>query len=275
MKYDVVIWDSVGMPYNLWTKTGVGGSEHAVIRLGRALEATGLTVQLLEPSSKFDNISAKNLIIIRNSNIPDIPHDKLIIWAHDSHSATFPEEESTTVFLSHWQKGNFSPRKSVVIPNMLPNVVYNSDRPPREFGRYLYASAAIKGWPETYEVWKEIRTPGDTLRVLASGYDKADRYDDPTLVFLDPLDDYNLVYEIARAEGLLAVNVWPEVWPSTLAMADALGTPVYVFAEKGRGGSPEVLTQCGVTSDRDIFRSFKPRDFRIKTILPMWLDLLS
>ena len=283
MKFDVVIWDTMGLRYNDHTTSGVGGSEFAVARLARSLKAAGKIVLLLTgtPLGPDVNLETDVLILIRNSSIPPIKRRKTIVWAHDSHVAVVPEEPHTMVCLSKWQaetivgNGAITHRTTVIIPGMLPDCVYTKVRPPRELHRWMYASAAVKGWPETYEAWKAFRGPGDTLRVMSSGYDHAERYDDPTLEFLPMLSDEELVDEICRAEGLFAVNTRPENFSATLAIADAVGTPVLVYAKHGIGGSGDVMSVCGVTDDAERAKWFHVKNYRISNILPVWLELIN
>jgi hypothetical protein len=283
MKFDVIVYDLMGLRYNEHVTSGVGGTEFAVARLVRALKSAGKVVLLLAGTElhKDNNIETDVLIIIRNSHVPPIKRRKTIVWAHDSGVAAVPEEPHTLVCLSKWQaetivgNGAIRHRDVVIIPSMLPDCVYTKVRPPRELHRWLYASAAIKGWAETYEAWKAFRGPGDRLRVMASGYDYAERYDDPTLEFLPVLDDEGLVDEICRAEGLFMVNSKPETFGATLAMADALGTPVLVYCKNGAGGAAEVLSACGVTEDAERAKWFHVKNYRIENVLPVWLELIN
>jgi hypothetical protein len=273
----------MGLRYSEHVKEGVGGTEFAVARLVRALKSAGKVVLLLTGTTLDANINLETdvLIIIRNSSIPPIKRRKTIVWAHDSGVAAVPEEPHTLVCLSKWQadtivgNGAITHRQTVIIPSMLPDCVYTKVRPPRELHRWMYASAAVKGWPETYEAWKAFRGPNDKLRVMASGYDEAYRYDDPTLEFLPVLDDEALVDEICRAEGLFAVNLRPETFGATLAMADALGTPVLVYCKNGAGGAAEVLSVVGVTEDAERAKWFHVKNYRIENVLPVWLELIN
>jgi hypothetical protein len=282
-KTDVVIWDSMGLTYFEHTDKNIGGTEFAVIRLVKSLKVAGKNVLLLTGRMPPNDIEIETdvLILIRNSSIPPIKRRKTIVWAHDSHVAAVPEEPHTLVCLSKWQadtivgNGAITHRTTVIIPGMLPDCVYTKIRPPRELHRWMYASAAVKGWAETYEAWKAFRIPGDKLRVMSSGYDHAEQYDDPTLEFLPVLNDEQLVDEICRAEGLFAVNVKAETFGATLAMADQLGTPVLVYAKNGAGGAAEVLSVCGVTDDPERAKWFHVKNYRIENILPVWLELIN
>jgi len=287
-RYDVVLWDSVAaMPYSLSSTTGLGGTEHAVVRLGRALQERGKSVTIICPHhGGFQpyKISTGALVSLRMSDIPAhsvLPRDRLIVWAHDSGRVTVPLEPHTLVCFTEWQRQGLcrdrvSWRRDIIIPGMLPDCVYNSPRPPREFGRFFYPSAAIKGWDATYSLWCQERRPGDVLRVLASGYDQARRHDDPTVQYLEPLDDQGLVNEVAAAEAIFAVNVFPEIWGQTLAIADALGTPIYYRAIRGFGGTIEVVRAYGMFEETSgYFLEAVRRDYRISTVMPQWLAVLE
>src|SRR5580692_12193696 len=155
MRFDVIVVDSMGLKYNEHVTSGVGGTEFAVARLVLALKSAGKIVLLLTGGITLGenlNLETDVLIIIRNSSIPPIKRRKTIVWAHDSGVAAVPEEPHTLVCLSKWQadtivsNGAITHRTTVIITSMLPDCVYTKVRPPRELHRWMYASAAVKGW---------------------------------------------------------------------------------------------------------------------------------
>lgn len=276
--FDVVVHDSVGLPYTLDTTTGIGGSEIQTIRLCKALARHG-TVLL---HRNDEPIRCKALIVQRFSTIPQyVKADRTFIQLHDLPGPQPITVNVPLVALSEFQARQFSAPNRVihVIPAMLPDLVYTMSRPPRVPGRYLYAASAVKGWDVTYARWQKHRQPGDVLRVLDCGYSRVHRIADPSIDYLPPLTDDELVHEVASSAGIFYVNRHPECFPTVIAMADALGTPVHVLTLGNPGALPEIAAWNGttITASEAIFElSFTTRrDYRISTILPMWVKLLG
>lgn len=273
---DVAIYDSVGLPYTWGTSTGLGGSEISALRLAGVLRDRGLDVRL-------GKVDARALIVQRYTQIPDTYRRRTFVHLHDmpgnNHEHLRNRTDLTLVTHSPSHTEMYADFNTPVreIPAMLPAKVYETCRPPRIAGRYLYASAVLKGWDETYSMWQDIRMPGDILRVMNCGYSSLAQAPDKTVQILPPLSDTELIQEIASSSGIFYVNTFTETFCATVAMADALGTPVYVLTRSAPGALVPSRRSGIITDDLTSFRnSFMQRqDHRIFTILPIWLDLIG
>ena len=265
--FDVVIHDTVRTDYTLDTQKGVGGSEFAVIRLANSLRDKGYSVHLQHAD---ETKVCKALIVQRYSDFPHMKSDTRVRWLHDlPHYGDYETYGGTNVCQTEYQAGLFRPYCKdpvVVIPPMLPNEVYEIDRPPRRPGSYLFASATLKGWDATYEKWKQLRQPGDTLRVMNCGYSKLEQAPDETVQLLPYLGDTELANVIAASSGIFYVNRHPETFGATVAMAEALGTPVYLWTDSGN---------LWYKADDPDLRFANRESHRISDVLPIWLAQLG
>ncbi|MEO5623292.1 MAG: glycosyltransferase [Dokdonella sp.] len=321
-RYDFVFYDTVGMRYTGATpaQTGVGGSEFQAILLAEALAARGLTVLVLNNTLESAreggvdytnhavvdqaNLECDVLLVQRYSRLPRIRARKILIAASDvpgTHYDHFGElfassRDATMVAVSAWQRQLFPKNwPCVVIPNMLPDFVYEAERTanPRKF---LYASAALKGLQPTLAAWKELRDGngmGDAeLCVCTPGYDAIDA-DFPStdgLRFLGSLPFQQLVEEIASSAGLFYVNAWSETFGIAAALAEALKRRTHILCTSDPGALPETVTSPLITTDRtQFFSEFRAalispdaarwygaaRDYRVSTVISSWLDLFK
>lgn len=312
--FDIAIYDSVGQPYTGATTTGIGGSEHFVIKLARALVKSGLKVlvrnnmqtapQLLDgvvymPRMMRFDAECKTLIMQRCSALPDdLAFDHMIVQVHDVMSdaheglhSLFRHFRPTLVCNSDWQRSLFPAEwKSAVIPPMfhdLPSATTSKDQT-----SFIYASAAVKGFDQTLNRWRSWRKmypklADARLYVISSGYDQPKKVDDPSIHYLGALDDRELHTYIARCAGLFHVNAFEETFGATAAIAEQLGTRTHILCLNGFGALKETLSDHRfVTSDHDRFRTTfleaygsdlqqtTTRDYRPETTLNKWLQLV-
>ena len=261
---DVLFHDTCHPAYTLDTTSGVGGSEFAVIRLANALKRAGLSVALQHHEDRPVKCGA--LILKRYSSFCFAGCRRRVRWLHDWPGAVHENHNTTLVALTESHAAAYRDSGEsdiVVIPTMLPDCIYESSRPPRQFGRYLFASAAVKGWNATYAKWRALRQPGDVLQVMDCGYSRPTLDADSSLEMLQPMTDIELVNTIAQSSGIFYVNTHAEISSATLAIAEAVGTPIYMWTTE------ETIT-------RNIADTFTRRsDHRISTILPKWLEVLG
>jgi hypothetical protein len=136
---------------------------------------------------------------------------------------------------------------------------------PKRRGSYVYASAPIKGLQATIALWQEISLLSETLVLALPNEDDVDVREmirDILNIRVAP-PGFSLVQEIAAAEGLFYVNVFPETFGLVVALAEALGTRPHILAEHGfsgiaESGSRELIDTELLTMSRSVFiRNFR------------------
>ena len=319
--YDIVFYDTVGMAYTGLTpqRQGLGGSEFEAILLAEALAARGARVLVLNntpapehcngveyahhsESSRVPRCAA--LILQRYSTLPAIDAAKILIAASDIPGSAYDHldglvasaRDVTLVAVSEWQKELFPRNWSrTVIPNMLPDFVYEVERSvnPRKF---VYASAALKGLKETIEAWKELVGDGNPrqleLHVCTPGYDSYDANALGALGvrFLGSLPFAQVVEEIATSAGLFFVNTHSETFCIVAALAEALRRRTHILCASHPGALPTTLNSPLLTTEREKFLADfnaalaapgDPRwhgaakDYRSSSIVAQWQALLA
>lgn len=320
--FDVILLDMVGVPYSGLTPryTGLGGSEFETLLLAESLAKKNLKVLILNKTGAisieygvtyypitildFRNFKCKNLIALRNSPIPyeKIDFDNVFIWTTD-----LPNNESfihfanwcgkgrpgTLVCVSDWQKSMYPPEWNVkTIYNMLPDWVYDY-KAEKNKNNYIYASAAMKGLPQTIEMWKEHKKnyflKKANLSVCSPGYDSVDMdvMNKNKISFLGNLPFHDVVETIGKSGFMYYVNTHPETFCIVAALAEAVNTPVMGLCLANPGALPEVLTGPFLTNNQEEFTKnimetaknypaqVNKKDYRISKILPQWLSLLK
>ena len=177
---------------------------------------------------------------------------------------------------------------------MVDDVCYDEHaKLPRVNGKFVYASAAMKGLTETLKWWKTFceEFPNEMKgRVLHVGTN----WDDPPVGAFDDIPQVQWVGRLhpakteallSDAEGLFYVNVFPETFCAVAAVAQASGARVHALCIHDLGGLPETtLSEFGVTRDKEAFafyflrarlRPTDSKDFRPSTLIPRWLEVLQ
>lgn len=320
--YDVIFYDTVGLPYTGTTpeQGGLGGSEFQAILLAEAMAARGRRVLVLNNTGSpeyvrgvdyvnhaqvsLESLECDALLVQRYSMLPSIAARRIIIAAsdvpgrcYDHFAPLFASSRDTTlVTVSEWQNNLFPGTwRRTVIPNMLPDDLYEMRRPSHSL-RFVYASAALKGLTVTLAAWNKLRNQTGIdaleLRVCTPGYDHIDTDtvagDGVRLLGSLPFD--RLVEEIAASAGLFYVNTWSETFGVVPAIAEALGRRIHLLCTTDPGGLPETINSPLLTSDRELFeRSFQEtlaepagerwygtaNDFRASRVIENWLTLLD
>ena len=284
MKFDVVIYDRVGMPFSgtsLTTK-GLGGSEQHAIFLAEMLAESGRTVLVASNTHKVEvtngvvyaesaavhAVAADTLIVWRYSPVPAIPRRKLVVMATDTYGPGYEQfasvmdgsRDATLVCVSQWQADGFPKTwNKRVIPPIIPEKVHALGivtRPPSEGPRrYVYASAVTKGLRETLEAWHELALPDAELLVTNPGYDVQAMPKDlgANVRFLGVLPSYwDVIKVLHDAEALFYVNTFPETFGVTPALAEALGCRIHILCLNGKGALDESVL-APIMTDRAAF----------------------
>jgi tetratricopeptide (TPR) repeat protein len=283
--YDVILFDSIGMPYTGSTPehSGLGGSEFESILLAEGLARRGFRVLVLnqtllpatEGGVEYANHEAalsiafacRVLILARYSQVPPVRFGRLVVAVSDmagkSHGHLEPYfagvADATLVALSTWHRSLFPATwRAAVIPYILPERVYSYEAKVNPH-RFVYASAALKGLRETLAIWQELkRDPAladAELVVCTPGYDAVDEgaLARAGVRFLGSLPFDKVVHEIASSAGMFYVNTFPETFCIVAALAEALGRRVHVLCVKGAGALHETVRSPLVTASRDEF----------------------
>ena len=281
--YDLVILDSVGMAYTGSTTSGVGGSEHAVIKLAKALSGHGLKVLVrnntqineivdnvqYENHQTFERVECRTLLLQRFTPFPTtIDFNKLVVQVHDmpgygaeALSIFFRRLKATLVCNSSWQRSLYPENWiSEVIPPMFHRLV----DPPKDkdVTSFIFASAALKGFDATLDKWQAFRNlysdklKNARLYVMSSGYDAPRIVYDSSVIYLGTLNDDELQAYIGRCAGMFYVNMFQETFCATAAIAEQLETRTHILCLGGGFGAlPETLSDHRfLTDDHDQFR---------------------
>lgn len=213
---------------------------------------------------------------------------------------------ATLVCVSEWQASLFRAQghDCIVIPAMIENYVYSAMATRTKVtGQYACLSAWNKGGHETMAAWNRVREKlpvGSKLIVGAPyGDPNVPRFATYEAMGVDSgRDDIQwiglmtpgqVVDELARSEAVFRVNVAPETFGVTDAIAEAVGTRVHCLCTAGFGGAREVLSSQYLTEDPEKFEELfvgsvawhrevrcqtNPRDFSVSHIFPRWEALV-
>lgn len=288
MTFDIVFFDSVGMPYNGRTpsKKGLGGSEFGVILLAEELVASGRRVAVFNNTNELVTVNGVSyapqhdapafvcdtLILCRYSRIPTFSSRQSIVWATDMPDESyrhidklFARGNTRMVVLSDWQKdlfsrGLYASWTKHVIPLMLPSEVYETSlaENPKNF---VYASAALKGLSSTLEVWREIvgkDNPRELeLHVCVPGYDAPNpaTLGAPGVRYLGSLPFHQVAMEMLSSAGIFYVNTFSETFCIVAALAEALKRRTHILCLSDPGALPSTISSPLLTTNVGNFLS--------------------
>lgn len=275
-------------------------------------------------------IACQALIVQHFSSVPSvtsIERERTLMWLHDSSGsrtdfAAQKLSEATSkrlnrggavpVFVSEWQRDSypqdFVGRFGVVIPNMLPRILFDPKwlAIPQE-DTLVFASAAARGLDATLAVWADPRVAaaGTTvLEVMGPAYDPPpfdiEEASRNTLAlknrvrFLGSQTLHALLERLAASRGLLFANTWPETFCLLVAYSEALGKPARFI-----GLSPYGIGGVGATMANQRFL-YNPKElekftddlaseiqsgerlamkhvmtFHPDTVMPQWINALG
>jgi hypothetical protein len=287
----VLFLDGAGAPFDGDTPktTGLGGSEMAQIQLAEALAARGARVKVLvmrdtcyEPRTingvTYGHSDLSDVTTIIASRMTPVPAElaagkRVIVSLTDMG----PHKIATCDFLvgvSRWQINRFDTKaKKRVIPCIVEHE--NVDENQKIPGRFVYASARMKGLDATLAAWKNLRQflPENAhLRVTTAGWDlpAEGSVEEAGAEWLGILTPEQIRQEIATARGLFYINTYPETFCAIAAIAEASRTRPCIFcppldgmsdpytgkpwAGPQPGALPEVLNTPIYTSGPDFAR---------------------
>lgn len=302
---DIILFDSVGMPYNGDTidEKGMGGSEFQAILLLEELAKEGYTIICLNNCQKESFVKGvlyapnklinqykfkcKNLIIHRYSDIPNISHKKAFLWATDLNGIhnlkfykLFEEKKLTLVTLSQFHNDLF-PKfwDKHVIYFMIPDWVYEYSIPDNKKD-FIYASSLMKGYSSTLPLWKHLKDEKilnntDILNVCLPGYDNPtqDISDKNYGVnYLGSLKFKEVVELMAKCRGMFYVNTMPETFGISVVLADILKTTPFIYGINNLGSLPELVNNKNLTCDMqefiNMFKTYSSEDFAARNFRP-------
>ena len=251
-------------------------------------------------------------MISRYSSLPpSIIADRVVVSATDIYGKWHHHQKSllddteghgacaTLVCVSQWQASLFPETwRKQVIPAMLDDYIYELNSTAKNPNKFVYASAAVKGWDATLAMWKGLRSRHPELReaelhVTTPGYDQPT--DDGSwaahrVYWAGVIPPKQLAAFMADAAGLVYVNTFPETFCAVAAIAEAVGCQCHILLAGSSEGAIRTTTQGGtVTSYPEQFeREFvelyngiltvenaPPNDFRVSSVIPRWLEVLG
>lgn len=274
----------------------------------------------------LDDESCSVLIVSRFSSLPkNIKYDRVFVLAQDQpwenngaceydkfvpimspNSGTqLNLAQGTLVCMSEWHAGLFRQRYQawdiIVIPAAIDDVHYKDahrlvEKNPNKF---VYASAAVKGWKATEKEWARLKTQHSELldkaelHVTSPGYDKIDVHPEVASTFRiivhDPVPARELSAFMADAAGLFFCNTYPESFCVVAAIAEIMGCRTHILVEPP--GELEVfqhtLNSMLPTTDREEFERkfllgyrgvapmYSPKDFRMSTLIDVWMKTIG
>jgi hypothetical protein len=316
---DVVIYDEhCGWSPSLNASKGTGGYEVHMVQIASWLAAMGLRVVVFGHNdcarmehalpehgviyldsriTNGDPWSCAALITCRASSVPTWVTAQRTVTASVDDPRPCPERfahlrgRSTLVCVSEWQAGLFRDlgHECVVIPPPIWDETYRvaEHLDGKVWGRHVCLSAWNKGTQETLDAWRRLpKRPSDWQLLVGSPYshppDAAERCCEVGAVWLGTLTPDQVTAWMVSAEAVFRVNVAPETFGVTDAIAEVLGCRVHCLCTNGVGAIDEVLESPYVTSLPYAFRhgvlNSRPyrtsKDFRVSTIMPRWLPVL-
>lgn len=168
--------------------------------------------------------------------------------------------------------------------------------------RFVYASAAVKGWAATRELWislkkRHVELKNAELHVTSPGYDEFITAQDPEgellfwgITYHPPVPPQKLSEWMADAAGLFFVNDFAETACMVACIAELVGCRMHILTQ-GRGRIDtfeEMLTSRLPTDKPDLFETqflehyrdpFLPatqaKDYSLASIADRWLDILG
>jgi hypothetical protein len=292
-KYDLIIFDNVGVPYTSTTlkSGGLGGSEFEIILLAEGIAKAGFRVAVVNsfkfpttengvdywPADYLNNhtFQCKTLLVMRNSEVPTtrIEFDNLRFWLTDipndnqlSQLSTWlaPGRPGVGICVSSWHKSLFPPMWNFThIYNMIPDWIYALEPKIKNPTKFMYCSAAVKGLDQTIELWREMKNSyflkKAELYVCHPGYDKVDakKLEAKKIQCLGSLPFDKLVEELRTAQHLFYVNSFPETFCIVAALAEVLGVTPQILTLQHPGALSEVVANNNfVTGDLATFQKF-------------------
>ena len=269
MIFDVILYDSIGMPLD-WSKP-LGGTEAGHVLLAQALRDEGLRVRIMQEDERAET---RALILSRWSPLPKlVTWNRAVVMAHDLWRKEYRDNQDLgSVCVSHYQQSDFdehSPFPAGFAPHLVVRPILGDHvralKGTRKVrGRWIYPTAVNKGLEASLRAWREVagRFEYHELLVTSSGYDEppAGLCEEFGAQWIGKLAPEDLARAIAQSQGLFYVNTAPECFPMTVAIARELGLQMHVRCD-GHG-------HCGIAE------ALVHQDLRPATIARQWIELL-
>lgn len=271
--------------------------------IGSAVKSKGVECWPISDLKILD-IKTKILINMRGINPPGgIAFQRVVSWLTDNVNPAQqyfmdtvpPQLGQRTVAVSDFHLSQCKTQWNPIrIHNMVPQFIYDHPRVKKDFNLFVYASAAMKGLPETLKAWNELRNhytiKKSKLLVLSPGYDMPDMEElkkTKNVEFMGPQKIQDLAGILARAGGLFQVNTMPETFGLIYAFAEAVGCTPHALCLNSFGALKEVVNTPVVTNDLKVFQQnitdysggknkcLNPKDFSVETIFKEWVAVLE
>lgn len=328
---DVLFFNLIGPGWTLEsTKAGIGGSEleitliaHALARRGHKVVVANGVAEPTEqdgvcyvPSQTALDYRPRALWIERGSAPPSgLSTQRIVIRAtdincshYDVHKPMLESGQAALAVNTQWQADGFTQAsKKVIIPPAL-DYSLGAAAPEKVPGRFVYASAPMKGLGATIELWRTLKTRhAKTLKkaklVLAlPGF--SDFYGDKPVDLTDADKAMGISYAaapslveyrrlIASAEGLFMVSRMAETFCCAAAFAEKYRTRTHILCQNGVGGIREALVNSSLVTEsseqfeRDFFLTWQAVDTPLRTptlqvpdrspdaLAPVWEEVLG
>lgn len=275
---DVLFVNSIGPGFSKKTaEKGLGGSELEIIQIAHALSKKGYKVAVandIEEVRLEDGVTyvpiksgvrhlqpSRALYVERCTHIPSeiVLPSRTVIRAtdvyfdgYDVHKNLLESGKAALVAVSEWQSVlfSFAKERHVINPMLGP-----TPETTRQAGKFVYASAPMKGLRPTLDLWCKLKRKHQflfdaTLDVVTPGHFDYYRDQLPPLtashkrlgvsyVGSPSVEGYRKA--IASAEGLFYVNSMPETFCCAAAFAERSGTKTHILCLNGIGAIGEAI----------------------------------
>lgn len=251
---DVCIHDTIGMGFDF--SKPLGGSETGLILLAQGFKKAGLSVS-------FDAQECRTLIVVRGSEVPNVPTGRVVIYAADIYDDRYRKHMGLPIqcvsdFQAAWFRSQNYPSVKVIRPILGSHaqkirVAYHD--------RWIYPCAVGKGLLETLKAWKA--NPRGKLVVTTSGYDAPPKglCEEYGAEYLGLFNPTGLAHEVCMSKGMFYRNVAEECFPMTVAIAKRYGL--------------ELDIECVGHDHCGVQEAMQAHDLRTETIVPQWLSFLG
>ena len=296
---DLLIVNSIGPGFTHSSVAGgIGGSELEIVQVAHALARRGHKVTVANgveketteegvryiPFSQANGLTARALWIERMTSPPHVRTQCIIVRAtdiccppYDVHKPMLEAGQARLVANTKWQASGFAyAREKIIIPPVI-DLDLGGPVPDKVPGRFVYASAPMKGLVATLEMWRAYKTTHPNRYLLKKAKlvivlpGQSAFYGDLPVPLTDKDKEIGISYInaaslveyrrlIASAEGLFYVARMQETYCCAAVFAEAYGTRPHILCLNGSGGIPEALVDSTLVTaqvrefERDFFK---------------------
>lgn len=313
---DVILYDEhAGWSPSLNASKGTGGFEVYMVQIASWLAEWGHDVLALSHFTGYEHgvrfrdsripweeaLDCTTLVTCRASRVPDYVrplNGVLAVQVDDPRPCqerfAHLKGRAELVCISEWQAGLFRElghTVAAVIPSMIHDTTYRLAKhlDGKVWGRFVCLSAWNKGTEETLDAWARLPSAWRRQRHLLVGSpyshppDALERCAAADATWLGTLTPDQVTAWLMNAEAVFRVNVAPETFGVTDAIAEVFGCRVHMLCTNGVGGAFEALVSPYVHVDPVSFErhvlNARPygasnKSFRVSTVMPRWLPVL-